>query len=113
MEPRLSYRGVLDSWNSQDLSAKVYRKKYRASLYDRLERSIGWFLFFVGIIILLIYGSFKTVNCIVKDSSITLLQKIGILGIIGGIVILMVSLIKEQLFIYLGKKKENGSLKGE
>jgi hypothetical protein len=53
-------------------------KIFRASLYDRLERSIGWFLFFVGILILLIYGSFKIVNCIVKDSSITLLLKIGI-----------------------------------
>ena len=79
-------------------------KIYRASLYNRLERSIGWFLFFVGILILLIYGSFKIVNCIVKDSSIALLLKIGIFGIIGGQVILMVSLIKEQLFIYLAQK---------
>ena len=74
-------------------------KIYRASLYNRLERSIGWFLFFVGILILSIYSGFKIVNCIVKDLSITLLLKIGILGIIGGLVILLVSLIKEQLFI--------------
>ena len=66
---------------------------------NRLERSAGWFLFFVGILILLIYGGLKIVNCFVKDLSITLLLKIGILGIIGGLVILLVSLIKEQLFI--------------
>jgi hypothetical protein len=83
---------------------KDFPKIYIASLYDRLERSIGWLLFFAGILILLIYGGFKIVNCIVKDSSITLLLKIGILGIIGGWVILMLSLIKEQLFIYLAQK---------
>ena len=33
-----------------------------------------------------------------------LLLKIGILGIIGGLIILRVSLIKEQLFIYLAQK---------
>jgi hypothetical protein len=79
-------------------------KIYRASLYNRLERSIGWFLFFVGILILLIYGGLKIVNCIVKDLSITLPLKIGILVIIGGLVILLVSLIKEQLFIHLTQK---------
>ena len=79
-------------------------KIYRASLYNRLERSIGWLLFFVGILILLIYGGFKIVNCIVKDLSITLPLKIGILVIIGGLVILLVSLIKEQLFIHLTQK---------
>ncbi len=79
-------------------------KIYRASLYNRLERSIGWFLFFVGILILLIYGGLKIVNCFVKDLSITLPLKIGILVIIGGLVILLVSLIKEQLFIHLTQK---------
>ena len=74
-------------------------KIYRVSWYNRLERSIGWLLFFVGILIVSIYGGFKIVNCFVKDLSITLLLKIGILGIIGGLVILLVSLIKEQLFI--------------
>jgi hypothetical protein len=74
-------------------------KIYRVSWYNRLERSIGWFLFYVGILILLIYGGLKIVNCFVKDVSIPLLLKIGILGIIGGLVILLVSLIKEQLFI--------------
>jgi hypothetical protein len=79
-------------------------KIYRASLYNRLERSIGWFLFFVGTLILLIYGGLKIVNCFVKDLSITLPLKIGILVIIGGLVILLVSLIKEQLFIHLTQK---------
>ncbi len=79
-------------------------KIYRASLYNRLERSIGWFLFFVGILILLIYGGLKIVNYFVKDLSITLPLKIGILVIIGGLVILLVSLIKEQLFIHLTQK---------
>lgn len=74
-------------------------KIHKVSWYNRLERSIGWFLFFVGILIFLIYGGLKIVNYFVKDLSITLLLKIGILGIIGGLVILFVSLIKEQLFI--------------
>jgi len=78
---------------------KDLKKIYRASWYNHLERSIGWFLFFVGILILLIYGGFKIVNFILKDLSISLLPKIGILGIIGGLTIILALLIKKQLFI--------------
>lgn len=83
-----------------ELTKKDLLQVYWSSMYVRLERSIGWILIFIGALILLIYGSYKIVESLVLDLSITLLQKIGFLVMIGGLVILLVSSIREQLFVH-------------
>lgn len=72
---------------------------YWTSVYNRLERGIGWILFSLGAIILLFFGGYKLVEGIIQDASVPLILKIGILSVLGGLVVLLVSLLREQLFV--------------
>ena len=76
---------------------------YWESIYNRLERKVGWILLSFGGIILLFFGGYKLVESIIQDPSISLVFKIGILAFLAGIVVMLVSLMKEQIFVY---KKE-------
>ncbi len=72
---------------------------YWASVYNRLERRIGWILLSIGAMIILFFGGYKMVEGIIQDPSTPFLLKAGILVFLGGIVVLLVSLIREQFFV--------------
>ncbi len=72
---------------------------YWSSVYNRLERRIGWILFSVGAIILLFFGGYKAVEGIIQDQTTPLLLKVGILAAMAGLVVLLVSLLRERLFV--------------
>lgn len=72
---------------------------YWMSVYNRLERRIGWILLSIGGMILLFFGGYKVVEGIINDSSTPLLMKAGILSLLGGMAVLLVSLLREQLFV--------------
>jgi len=74
-------------------------KLYWASVYNRLERRIAWILLSIGAMIILFFGGYKMVEGIIQAPSTPLLLKAGILTILGGIVVLLVSLIREQFFV--------------
>jgi len=73
---------------------------YWSAVYNRLERRIGWILLSIGGMILLFFGGYKAVEGIIQDSSTPLLLKVGILTALGGVVVLLVSLLREQLFVH-------------
>jgi len=73
---------------------------YWTSIYNRLERRIGWIFLSIGAMILLFFGGYKAVEGIIQDTSTPLLLKIGILTLLGGVVILLVSLLREQIFVH-------------
>lgn len=72
---------------------------YWSAVYNRLERRIGWILLSIGGMILLFFGGYKAVEGIIQDSSIPLILKIGILTVLGGVVVLVVSMLREQVFV--------------
>lgn len=72
--------------------------EYWSSLYNRLERGIGWILFSVAAIALLAWGGFKAIEELIRDPSIGLLLKIGLLAMLAGLAILFVSVLRERLF---------------
>lgn len=72
-------------------------ERYWRSLYNRLERGVGWILFSAGAVILLCYGGFKLVEEVVRDPTIALLVKAGLVALVFGVVILFVSLLRERL----------------
>jgi len=78
-------------------------EQYERSVYNRLERKIGWIFLSIGAMIILFFGGYKLVEGLIKDPSCPDLLKVGILLGLGGVVILIVSLTREQLFSY---KKE-------
>ena len=77
-------------------------QQYWKNIYNRFERMIGWILVSVAAIILLIYGGFKLIEEIIKDPTIDIILKIGLVALIGGFAILFVSVLRERL--YLRKK---------
>ena len=44
-------------------------KLYWASVYNRLERRIGWILLSIGAMIILFFGGYKMVEGIIQDPS--------------------------------------------
>ncbi len=74
-------------------------ERYWKSIYNRLERGLGWILISIGSIIILCYGGFKLIEQLIKDPSIALLFKIGLIALVFGVVILFVSLLRERLAI--------------
>lgn len=73
---------------------------YWSAIYNRMERKIGWILLSIGAMILLFFGGYKAIEGIIQDPSLSFLLKIGILAILGGVVVLLVSLLREQIFVY-------------
>ncbi len=74
-------------------------KVYSTSVYNRLERRIGWILFSVGAMILLFFGGYKMVESVINDTTTPLLIKVGILVLLGGFAVLLISVLRERLFV--------------
>jgi len=72
---------------------------YWSSVYNRLERRIGWVLLSLGGAILLFFGLYKLAEGLIMDASLPFVLKFGILVFLAGIAVLFVSLFKEQLFV--------------
>ena len=77
---------------------KVWEEYWSAS-YNKYERNLGWILFSVAAILLLIYGGFKLIEGIIVNPEIGMLLKGGLLVLIAGLAILFVSVLRERLFI--------------
>ena len=74
-------------------------KTYWYSVYHRMERGLAWFLFSVGAAILIAYGLFQAVMEIWVDTDLPLIIKIGIFSAILGTVVLLISVVREKLFL--------------
>jgi hypothetical protein len=74
-------------------------EQYWSSVYNRLERKIGWILLSLGGIFLLFFGLYKLVEELILEPSIPLILKLGIFVFLAGIAVMFVSLLKEQLFV--------------
>lgn len=73
---------------------------YWSSIYNRLERGFGWIIFSVGAIMLLFYGLFKLVEQLIADPTVAIIVKAGILALLLGFAVLVVSILRQQLFAY-------------
>ena len=73
---------------------------YWDGIYNRIERSVGWIVFSVAAILLTIYGGFKLIEELIKDATIGMLLKAGLLALIVGLAILFVSVLRERLHFW-------------
>ena len=88
---------VTKNMNFKSLPTEVW-DNYWVNVYNRLERGLAWILFSIGAIILLTYSGFKAVESIIADPQLAGIVKAAILMVIGGGVILLVSVVREKLF---------------
>ena len=75
-------------------------QQYWGGVYNRIERGAGWILFSIAAIILVIFGGFKAIEEIIKDPNVEMVIKIGLLALIAGMAILLVSVLRERLYFW-------------
>jgi predicted anti-sigma-YlaC factor YlaD len=73
---------------------------YSESVYNRVERGIGWILLSIGAMIILFFCGYQVVKGFIQDPTIPLIVKAGILLGLGGVVILLVSVVRERVFVH-------------
>jgi len=97
-EEMRKFEEVMDKMELKKPPKEVWQI-YWSSVYNRLERRIGWILFSIGAIIILFYVGYKAIEGIIQDPTIPLLLKVGILGVLAGLVVLLVSIGRERIFV--------------
>jgi predicted anti-sigma-YlaC factor YlaD len=74
-------------------------RMYTESVYNRMERRIGWILVSIGAMVVLFFTGYEMLKGLIQDPTVPLVLKAGILCGMGGLVVLLVSLVRERLFV--------------
>jgi hypothetical protein len=78
---------------------EYYWDDYWSHVYNRIERGISWIFISLGAIIVLGFSAWQAFYKLIADQQINPLLKGGILILLIGLVILIVSVIREKLMI--------------
>lgn len=92
-------KAITDEVTLVEPEDRIWRE-YWDGIYNRIERGVGWILFSVAAILLTIYGGFKVIEELIKDPTVGMILKIGLLALIAGIAILFVSVLRERLYFW-------------
>jgi len=82
---------VTDTMKIADLPETVW-EKYWSSVYNRIERSVAWFLFIVGALILTGYWVYRTVT----EPGLDNIVRLGLVFLIVGLAVLLLSVLREK-----------------
>ena len=72
---------------------------YWARVYNRIERGIGWMLFSIGAIVLLVYGLYVAITALLSARDVSALIKAAIMMVLVGLIILLISVAREKWFV--------------
>lgn len=72
--------------------------RYWMGIYNRIERGVAWLILSIGAAILLTYGGFKAIESLFADPHVEVIVKVGLIAVLFGFAVLIVSLIRERLF---------------
>ncbi|GAB4287917.1 MAG: hypothetical protein Kow0098_05100 [Ignavibacteriaceae bacterium] len=73
---------------------------YWESIYNRVERGIAWLAIAIGGLILLGFAAFRAAEAFMNETELPVLVKAGILILLFGFLVLIVSLIRERYFVH-------------
>lgn len=71
---------------------------HRLSTYARVERFTGGLLLAVGAVLLIFDSLLEGFNSLTADASVPFSYKLAVLGVAVGLVVLLISVFREQLF---------------
>ena len=71
---------------------------YWLGIYNRIERGLAWIIISIGAVLFLGFSVIKFIETLYLDSTVPVIMKIGIYAISFGLVILVVSLLRERIF---------------
>jgi len=79
---------------------------YWSHVYNRLERRVGWVLTSIGAILILSYGLTMLAEELLFRSGIPVIVRIGVLALTVGLCTLLVSVLRERIFLSKSDKYE-------
>ncbi len=74
--------------------------EYQTGVYQRIERGTGWILLSMGAIVLLSWGAWQWVQALLADNELPGFVRWAILALVVGLVVLLVSVVRERLFVH-------------
>jgi len=97
LDELLKLKEVTSNMRFTDLPDK-YWAGYWHAIYDRLERGLGWILLSIGAIILAALGTWEIFRHFFLDPVQPILLKLAIGSGLLGLIILIISVLRERLF---------------
>lgn len=90
---------VTDKVKLADLKEDIWAG-YWKGVYRRIERGAGWIFLSIGAIVLLALGVFQFFKNLFLDPGVSFIVKIGIGFLAFGVIVLLVSILRERVFAY-------------
>jgi len=98
-EDQKRIKEVLNKMKMKNPSSEVW-DSYWLGIYRKIERGFAWIAISVGLIVVAGFVIFNAIDAFLKDYTTPLILKWGI-GILSvGVLILLISLIREKIFTY-------------
>ena len=69
-----------------------------ASVYNRAERSVGWLLMCLGLVVIGAWVALQVITSLLADKDMPLFLKGSIFAIAAGILVLLVSVVRERVY---------------
>ena len=79
-------------------------ENYWMGVYIRLERGLGWILFSLGAIVLMLFGAWELASEWITDAGIPLWVRLAGISLAAGTIILFISVIREKLFLHKNER---------
>jgi hypothetical protein len=93
----LKLKEVTDDMKYFDLPDRLWAG-YWHGIYNRIERGVGWVFLSLGAILLLAFGAWHLLNEFFLDPRPPLLLKIGLGALLIGMIVLLVSVLRERIY---------------
>ena len=78
---------------------EMYWDDYWEHVYNRIERGISWILISLGVIVVGSFLVWQFIEALIVDQNIHVVLKAGILILLAGVVVLIVSILREKLMV--------------
>ncbi len=72
---------------------------YWQSVYNRIERGLGWILVSLGATVLVTFGLWQAIDELLADTDVPGFVKLAILALGAGSVMLLISVLREKIFV--------------
>ena len=96
-EEQKRVKEVLSNMMLKNPSQEIW-EGYWLGIYNRIERGLAWIIISIGAVLFLGFSVIKFIETLYLDSTVPVIMKIGIYAISFGLVILVVSLLRERIF---------------
>jgi predicted anti-sigma-YlaC factor YlaD len=83
-----------------------YWEQYWSSIYNRIERRVGWILVSLGAILLTSYGIYYLISRLLLRGDIPMVVRIGVMALVVGFCTLLISGLRERIAFSKADKYE-------